>query len=594
MCPSFLVVAFIRWKVCECRGNASVLFTVGYFIRIFMCCFVPVVVFVVTTFIVFENDDDGQLLSNTSHESSWVPSANGRGIEGMVFFALSNMVILNIIPLVIGTVFYVKIVQIVVQSTQRIERAIGHQRHTDPARVITKSVRTLMLVTSVSWGVYIIVKTVSMFLCVDNKFFLYWKTIVYLAHPFGEGVIQKYAKNQVGPEQVSTVKSQCGGPTDARLPTDCSDASIFLPAVIEETKSTVRISKIESKKTIIRNTVRMSSNCVRPSVLMRNAPFIGLETRDEHTIPNMHRSRKQSTETLKRKLRDIHEATDETSHNSPMRSPGGNFLNNEHLYEEDEIYEEYRKMYTRRTSQMNGDSCVNPFPLANSISSKLSNVCKERDRSTCDDTLQSESPSKSSSELWRELFNDAKTKRRLATILGESKTNQSNVEPPLESQARPASGIPDPTMRSMDGPSPMTVLPEWVYHGRRRGSNSTVRKKPAITKKRSVSCVNNIWLEKNQGLVDPGATGRPTFPLGVPAKKMCSTDKGGGKLQLSRRSIPSQDGAPQSSSMLRRQSMAIINDNKTKQKKNSMHWLLNTDTTRNECIQKLVEMKNCF
>lgn len=489
-------------------------------------------------------------------------------VTSRTFYEISSVVILTLIPLLVGVLFYTRIARIVVQS-MRLMEGILTQRNVSPARMIVKSVGILLSVTVATWVGYAIARITTLFVSVDKLVFVYWKALSVIAHPFGNGLLAKFVKksNQVQPSWIGerTIRPDQNPSVSPCIPSDIMMSSnLFLPQIIEKTESTLQISKTELREkstTLIpaegaTRVRRPSVIHARPSVLIRNAGQIGLEMRDNGLLPNIHKSRKISTDMLRRKLRDI-ERIDNTLQNSPRRLSQSLRLGP--LDDsDDEVYEQYKRMYAINSG---GDSDGSVYSSKNF--NKAGSADARTRKSSNDSNGSFGSPS---SRRWKRLFTTAKTARRWSRHCQQR--NAIQEEPDTSQSFNTRSNISPKDAAIMNC---MNKNPPLGYLELQRGSMDAVspaRKPRSIQRQRSISCVQNVWLENQHKKQDRGP--------------------------LKSESIVPESGPKDGRTKPARQSDGTCQPHVTRGRRSRTHWLLDESTTRTECIQKLMEMKDLF
>ena len=101
-------------------------------------------------------------------------------------FKICELLLINLLPLALGCFFYLRILYVVNQAAQSMGRAT--QRNRNPSRVITASVVVLLTTTMIVWMVYILCSTIAYIINISKYVFVYLKLIIFVLYPIGDGL----------------------------------------------------------------------------------------------------------------------------------------------------------------------------------------------------------------------------------------------------------------------------------------------------------------------------------------------------------------------------------------------------------------------
>lgn len=182
-----MAVAIVRRKVCECRGRASILVTKEYAVRTYIVCAVPTVTMVIILLTVTQKALDNNHLDHEKNLSS--TSVLAEEIFGTHYYSyqLCKILLISLFPLIMGCFCYLRIFYVVRQAAQSMGNFIN-QRNRNPSKLITVSVIVLLNITLLTWLVYIITSSVAFSSSISDHVFMYMKTIIFLLYPIGEGL----------------------------------------------------------------------------------------------------------------------------------------------------------------------------------------------------------------------------------------------------------------------------------------------------------------------------------------------------------------------------------------------------------------------
>ena len=199
ICWAFLAVAVVRRKVCECRGRASILVTKVYAIRTCIICTIPIVAMVMVL-LSFTNNALNDEQSRYNETNVWSIAMFSSRVFGHQYrsFEVCQILLINFFPLALGCFFYLRILYVVNQAAQSMERVTHRNRN--PSRVIAASVIVLLTTTMLIWMLYIICSAVAFTIHISKHVFMYLKLIIFVLYPFGDGLFvgSKKSKLHVG------------------------------------------------------------------------------------------------------------------------------------------------------------------------------------------------------------------------------------------------------------------------------------------------------------------------------------------------------------------------------------------------------------
>ena len=639
-CLTFLSVAYIRRKVCECRGRASVLVTTRYAVKTFLICLIPVFLFNAATL---------SLMSTTRPLDKNVSITKDVPLlldESNLAFEICRIMILNMFPLLISSILYARIFQILLQTSKTMEGTTTGQRTRNPTKLITQSVIILLSVTCSVWIVFLITKTASLFVSFDEKFFIYWKIFFVIAHPFGEGLLHPSARKpvrrvqewmhersvrRVGPslsptmtyDQDSIMYSDTGRSLAEQLPTLLEERDSMIPCHSVSASDDPVKASCSGQPTPIR---RPSIRYMRPSMLVRNAGYIGLECRDTSSVINIYRGRKQSVEKLKRELKNVEERT--TERTAARRLSTCLRLSTVDDFSEDEVYERYREMYNRRGSKYSDKSSSRKRSVNSGLMpeykglSYANNSCY-KERKETDGSSVYNSPSR---RRWKKLYTTARTARQFTKFRGHHSARieeevgkhsvYSNGEREMHNpapnfdQARKTKASKDEDRDrevriSVSSLAPQHLCGQFGAHRRSldsylRSQDSELPKQNPVIKKRSISCVNNVWLkarEEHARKKGPRKASVAVISSGNDTSNshMYINNNAARSLSYDTKEYYNYKKHQLEHDQSARRSYGNNRYSRHSQEKIKVaHWLLEKDTTKEECIEKLIEMKDYF
>lgn len=558
--------------------------------------------------------------------------------ESNLAFELSRIIVLNLLPLLISTVLYARIFQVVIQTSRTMEETTG-QRTRGPTKLITQSVIILLCVTCSVWVVYIFTKAASLFVSLHEHFFIYWKLFCVIAHPFGEGLLHPSARKpvrrvrewvhersrrRVGPspsptmmyEQDSFMYSDTGRSLAEQLPTLLEERDSMIPRQPSKSEVTSDLPNSEKPVPMRRPSIRYA----RPSMLVRNAAYIGLECRDTSSVVNIYRGRKESVEKLKRELRNVDELTSERS--TARRLSTCLRLSSIDDFSEDEIYERYREMYSRRGSSKYSDkSSSRKRSDASAVTPEYKGLSYAKNSCFRERKGSEGSPSR---KRWKKLYTTARSARRFSKLQNHCSARieeevgkqsiQSVVTPEIpESSPRNDHDLKTKTAKEEEKGVRISVTSLAhqrlcsLFGAHRRSLDSYLRSqdedkpKPPnpVTKKRSISCVNNAWQKAREEHAKRGSQRKTSVSVisranadGQPKVYDNNTLR---SLSYDAKEYYNYQKQREEREQATRRSYGNNRYSRHSQEKIKVaHWLLEKDTTKEECIEKLIEMKDYF
>lgn len=614
-CLSFLAIAYTRYRASVYRGQASVLVTNRFALKTLLVCFTPIATFAPAILSLMTNPreaDDN--ISVNSTKAAEVLLLSG---ESRLAYELCHVAVFVLIPISSSAFLYYKICTIVIQAARTMEGAVTSRKN-DPSKMITVSV-TILLSTMLSvWGIYTVVRIISLFERVDNLFFLYWKLVVLTVHPFGEGVLQKSGKKSTSKVDVLQDERPTRYPIESvavssrvfDVSSDNESVAEKLPALIEECETQSKSLSTNQNEAESRSEIQSShknarirrASVVHPrtSVLIRNAAVIGLEYQGPRNNVEINKQRNTSDESLSLERLSIDRAA--LSRRITRRlSNCLRFSTADESYD-DEIYHMYKELYDRRGSKFSEKS-------RSSISSKSAvpeykalsyvNVHGNKDRKSSEASFGNESPSQ---RRWRRLYTTAKTARRFSNIgqkgspsVIEEEACEAKTSTETEIRKKRTDGIHDKAFEA--GPS-ASSLRFTTHHSLDNHISQNLRSKTNFVggKKRSISCVSNIWMKNHKHSTDRKKSVSFISSVVLDAPSTSATSPGPPRsfsydsdVYLSYRKQKENERIKK-----RRSHGNERARNNSKRSTELGHWFLDKNITREECIAKLIEMKEYF
>ena len=107
-------------------------------------------------------------------------------------FEVCEILLINLLPLTLGCFFYLRILYVVNQAAQ----SMGRARNRSPSRVITASVVVLLTTTMIVWMLYILCSAVAFTILVSRYVFVYLKLIIFVLYPIGDGLFVGSTKSK--------------------------------------------------------------------------------------------------------------------------------------------------------------------------------------------------------------------------------------------------------------------------------------------------------------------------------------------------------------------------------------------------------------
>ena len=167
-----------------------------YAIRICIICAIPIVVMVLTLLSFTKN-----ALNDEQHRYNETNVWSIATFSGRVFghqyrsFEVCQILLINFFPLALGCFFYLRILYVVNQAAQSMERVTHRNRK--PSRVITASVIVLLTTTVLIWTLYIICSAVAFTIHISKHVFMYLKLIIFVLYPIGDGLFVGSKKSKL-------------------------------------------------------------------------------------------------------------------------------------------------------------------------------------------------------------------------------------------------------------------------------------------------------------------------------------------------------------------------------------------------------------
>lgn len=614
-CLSFLAIAYTRYRASIYRGQASVLVTNRFAIKTLLVCFTPIATFAPAILSLMTNPrDTDENLGVNSTKSAEILLHSG---ESRLAYELCHVAVFVLIPVSSSAFLYYKICTIVIQAARTMEGAVTSRKN-DPSKMITVSV-TILLSTMLSvWGVYTVVRIISLFERVDNLFFLYWKLVVLTVHPFGEGVLQKSGKKSTIKVDVLQDERSTRYPIESvavssrvfDVSFDNESMAEKLPAVIEECETQSKSLNTIEDEAVSRPEIQSSqknSRTRRPSVvhprtsvLIRNAAVIGLEYQGPRNNIEINKQRNTSDESLSFERLSIDKAA--LSRRITRRlSNCLRFSTADESYD-DEIYHMYRELYDRRGSKFSeksGSSSNSKSTLPEYKALSYVSVHGGKDRKSSGASFGNESPSQ---RRWRRLYTTAKTARRFSNIgqrgspsVIEEEAYEATNSTETEMRKKYTGGIHDKALEI--GPRASSLrfnahhsLDDHISQNLKRKTNF------AEGKKRSISCISNVWMKNHKHSTDRKKSVSFISSVVLDAPSTSATSPGpprsfsyDSEVYLSYRKQKENERIKK-----RRSHGNERTRNNSKRSKQLEHLFLDKNITREECIAKLIEMKEYF
>lgn len=337
------------------------------------------------------------------------------------------------------------------------------------------------------------------------------------------------------------------------------------------------------------------------------------------SVINIYRGRKESVDKLKRELKNVEELT--TEHAAARRLSTCLRLSSMDEFSEDEVYERYREMYSRRGSSKYSDKS-NKSNRSNGFLPEYKGLpyasnCGIRERKESDASSFIMSPSR---KRWQKLYTTARSAKRFSKLRSHTaRIDEEVVKRSIQSCNGPQElntvPIPDKdTMTTMQDLACTSRVSEQSparqdlnrLFGIHRGSldnHLPTYSRPTSgpsTKKRSVSCVNNAWQKACEENLKRGSPRKisVSFISGANTGGDSTSPKKPTSRSLSYDAKECYSHRNHSEQQRQQSSRYSYGNNRytrhSQEKIKVARWLLEKETSKEECIEKLLEMKDYF
>lgn len=612
-CCVFLAIAFVRYRACEYRGQASVLLTLKYALKTLLICFTPAGMFSTAILSLMINNNHSNVSNDASDHGVQLLTGGSK-----IAYEISHIIVFIICPIFLSAMMYFRICNVVTQTARTMEGSISNRKH-DPAKLITSSVTVLLSTMFTIWGIYTTVRVVDIFVDVDELFFIYCKLVGFIVQPAVEGMLHKTGKKSTPStlQRLSHARSTrqiypIGSAALSASMIEELENSIVgtkLPVLMEEHETQAKTSdekenlhtQMETDRTACKKkTVRVRRQSFihpRTSVVIRNAALIGLEYQSKINTLDSYSKNTSSPGKLNSGERNTE---NDTVHRTRRLSNCLRFSTDGSNPSFDEIYHSYKTLYHRRGSEKSTKS-HNSNDCENSPSDGFKK-CQGRKIST----TSSEGSASPSQRRWKKLYTTAKTARKFSTYRkgppaleeGHAEDTKSRLSTVREKEHTVKPGI---VHEEQTFSVPSFYLEE---HRRSLDSNSpspnAVRKQTNLAgKKRSISCISNVWMKNNHttpsrkksvSFVSNVDVDGPSMSEERDATNMTRSISYDSKIRISYR----KESEEKTAKKLRHSQDHKISRHEHREKRDIEKWLSDRATTRKECIAKLMEMKEYF
>ena len=471
ICWTLVAIALVRKKVCECRGRASVLITKKYGLKTLMLCWIPVCLLVAISGSIFFHAENNMYntkskYTNSSSDINVDLQVNKLSTRSSVVFIVLHAMILDCLPLVFLCIVYINIYSVVRQTAQAASELV-QIRNRDPAQNIIRSLVIHVVLSCSLWTVYIVVRIISVAIHMDHFYVVLLKLAILIAHPFGEGLLQPSSK-----KPTDFIHQRLQARFNRQVFPD-SNASF------SDFRSVNAEIRVDGNDTAGRECPKTPCRQMRKiSTQLLGVPICEETNFDIVAEHNIAKGRKQSREELKKALKVL--GGDQNSLKQMRRlSTVLRFSTDD--YTDQELYDSY-------------DTHNSPIPTTFRRQIETSSVCEGYIPMEKEPQEVQSSPNIAHSR-WKKLYKTAKmaTKfsrfkpAKLPSCLEESESPQPGNKSPCHASTSDDNQS-NPINEPYSGPFP------YKY---RRNSTMPVRSvQPA--KKRSVSCVNNVWMQRKE------------------------------------------------------------------------------------------------